>query len=214
MGAVAAESDGGEDHADLESLGAPELTAVSDASERRRLEFAGGRACAHRALRLLGVEAGALPAGPDGAPLWPTGIVGSITHKGAYRAAAVARAGEVPGLGLDAELDAALPPGVLGRLAHPDELEAVEALVEAEPGRAWDRLLFSAKEAVVKAVQPLGRGTPGLAGVAVRLAPDSRSISASLSFSPLGGSEVALDGRWEWRPGLIVAAAWLARSRS
>lgn len=188
-------------------LFAAELAAIARAGERRRREFVGGRACARAALGLLGVEPLALPAGTDGAPLWPAGIVGSITHKGRYRAAAVARADALRGIGLDAELDEALPAGVLGRLARPAELETVEALLAERPGHAWDRLLFSAKEAAVKAVQPLGAS--GLETTEVQLDVDARSLSAFVPCKCSGHEGVlALEGRWGWRPGLVLVTAW------
>ncbi len=188
-----------------------ELPAVARASERRRREFVGGRACARAALALLGREPVALPMGSDGAPLWPAGIVGSITHKGAYRAAAVARADALGGIGLDAEVDADLPPGVLGRLATPGELEMVDALRRDRPGRAWDRLLFSAKEAAVKAAHAPPREVPGLEATEVRLDGDARSLSVVVRLDGRASDRQAtVEGRWAWRAGMVIVAGWLS----
>jgi len=190
------------------ALSEEELAAIANASEGRRREFSGGRACARSALGMLGLEPASLPVGSYGAPAWPAGIVGSITHKGSYRAAAVARADSLHGIGLDAEVDAELPPGVLGRLACPEEIEGIEALIARHPGHAWDRLLFSAKEAAVKAAEPLGLGSPGLATTKVRLDARERSFGASARFGE--AHNVSVVGAWEWRLGLILVAAWMS----
>ena len=72
-----------------------EAALVGKAVERRRREFTTGRACARRALCLLGAPVGPLLHGQRGAPMWPTGVVGSITHCDGYRAAAVGRERDV-----------------------------------------------------------------------------------------------------------------------
>ena len=54
-------------------------------------------------------------------PLWPAGVVGSITHCDGYRAAAVARATDLATVGIDAEPHEPLPDGVLAAIALPAE---------------------------------------------------------------------------------------------
>ncbi|MBN1173619.1 MAG: 4'-phosphopantetheinyl transferase, partial [Micromonosporaceae bacterium] len=63
-----------------------EAPLVARAVPRRRAEFTTGRHCARLALASLGVEPAAILAGPDRAPRWPAGIVGTITHCDGYRA--------------------------------------------------------------------------------------------------------------------------------
>ena len=103
----------------------PEEHAVMGrATGKRRGEFATGRACARDALARLGRPPVAILPGDRGAPGWPPGIVGSITHCAGYRAAAVGPAADVLAIGLDAEPDAAAAGrragrGVAGRGAGP-----------------------------------------------------------------------------------------------
>src|SRR5688500_16527321 len=66
-----------------------ERNLVARAVEPRRREFGTTRACARTALGRLGVDPVPIPRGPGGAPRWPAGIVGSLTHCAGYRAAAV-----------------------------------------------------------------------------------------------------------------------------
>ena len=53
---------------------------VARAVDKRRREFAAGRACARRALEQLGLPASPILAGPRREPLWPPGVVGALTH--------------------------------------------------------------------------------------------------------------------------------------
>jgi 4'-phosphopantetheinyl transferase EntD len=189
----------------MPSLFAVEETLVASASDGRRREFAEGRACAREALEALGVEPGPIPGGADGAPVWPEGVLGSITHKGGYRAAAVALAlaSDLRGLGIDAEPDEPLPAGVLEAIAFPAELAAVIELLEQRPGPAWDRLLFGAKEAAVKAVQPLGLGVVGVRSVEVSFDRDGRSFAAQID----GPEARGIAGAWGRSAGLLLTAA-------
>ena len=134
-----------------------EEALLARAVEKRRREFATGRQCARSALGALGIGPAPILPGQGGAPQWPSGIVGSITHCAGYRAAAVARASEVVTIGLDAEPAGSLPGEVLGLVTLPDERDRLRDLARDVPGVCWDTLLFSAKESVYKAWFPLAR---------------------------------------------------------
>jgi enterobactin synthetase component D len=116
----------------------------------RQQEFRAGRACAARALNTLGVS-GAVGREEGGrAPLWPLGVMGSITHTRALAVAAVAR---VASLGIDCEpmlSDEALR-DVRGTALSDDEW----ALLGADAALAT--ALFSAKESLFKCRWPLTR---------------------------------------------------------
>jgi 4'-phosphopantetheinyl transferase EntD len=206
-GAIRAEDAGLDEVPELYPV---EEKLIAGASERRRREFAEARWCAREALRRLGVAPGAIPATPDGAPVWPEGVVGSITHKGGYRAAVVVRREDLAGIGIDAEPDQRLPEGVLETIASPAELDRVEALLERSPGIAWDRLLFCAKEAAVKAAQPLGLGLAGVRSVRVTLELEA----VGRTFSALAGAAETtrpIEGRWASTSGLLLSVASVRR---
>ena len=76
-----------EDRLDVELFPEEEL-ALGDAVEKRRREFMTGRACAREALAGLGFPDSPVGSGTKGEPLWPPGVVGSITHCEGYRACA------------------------------------------------------------------------------------------------------------------------------
>jgi 4'-phosphopantetheinyl transferase EntD len=121
-----------------------EEALVAQAVDKRRREFATARGCARSALATLGFAAAPILTGDKGAPQWPAGVVGSITHCAGYRAAAVARSDQVRSLGVDAEPDDVLPHGVLDVVSLPAERDRLWQLTAAAPGTCWDRLLFSA----------------------------------------------------------------------
>ena len=194
-------------------LFAEEKEAIGRAVEKRRREFRTGRACARAALAELGVEAQVIPSGPRGAPQWPAGIAGSITHCDGYRACAVARQSELLTVGIDAELDAPLPEGVIGDIALPAERRDLDALTAQEPGVSWDRLLFSAKEAVYKAWFPLTGRWLGFEDARVEIDRERRSFSARLLVPGPRVEERELrgfSGRWLARDGLLLTAIGLA----
>lgn len=57
----------------------------------RKLQYAAGRYCVFQAMRQLGIEPPLeLATGPRGAPVWPEGVTGSITHTGSFARAVVA----------------------------------------------------------------------------------------------------------------------------
>ncbi|MFI8910196.1 4'-phosphopantetheinyl transferase superfamily protein [Streptomyces sp. NPDC053513] len=157
-------------------LFAEEEALMARATPGRRREFATARLCAHRALAGLGVGAAPLLRGRRGAPAWPAGTVGSITHCAGYRGAAVASATRFLGLGIDAEPHAPLPPGVREEVVFGPEEARLRELAARRPDIAWDRLLFSAKESVYKTWSGYGGAWLGFeeAEVAWRLdEPDS-----------------------------------------
>jgi 4'-phosphopantetheinyl transferase EntD len=186
-----------------------EEALIAKAVDKRRREFATARGCARSALAALGVAPAPILPGERGAPQWPAGIVGSITHCAGYRAAAVARARDVLTIGLDAEPDEVLPDGVLGVISLPGERERLRGLAAAAPGTCWDRLLFCAKEATYKAWFPLARRWLGFedADITINAADGTFEARLLVAAPVVGGSPLAgFTGRWLACDGLILTA--------
>lgn len=122
---------------------------------RRQAAFRGGRACARTALGRLGGLPAAIPVGAAGAPIWPDGFVGSISHTDEVAAAVVTRSPPVRGIGLDLEGDAPLDDATMVRLVcRPEEL--VSGFDPDYPANLRrGKLLFVVKEAVYKLYRPL-----------------------------------------------------------
>lgn len=131
-----------------------EVEHIQHSVPKRRDEFATVRACAGRALAELGYTRPTMTPGPRGEPQWPEGVVGSMTHTDGYYAAAVAPRHAVAALGIDAEQHEALPDRVFDLVASPAERDRARELASSDGSVAWDRLVFSAKEAIYKTWHP------------------------------------------------------------
>ena len=208
--AVAASESTGSPPADALGLFPAEEAALQTAGPRRRAEFAAGRSCARAALATLGVPAGPIPPGPAGQPQWPAGVTGSITHCTGYQACAVARTTDVAAIGIDAEPDAALQAGLIGKVATGQERAWISRHAAAPPGSAppgvcWDRLLFSAKEAACKLWYPLTGRWLGFHDVTIGLAA-AGTFTAGLGPAAGDRPVTRMTGRWLAADGLIVTA--------
>jgi 4'-phosphopantetheinyl transferase EntD len=199
-----------------------EQLVISKAVEKRRREFTTGRICARAALEKLGFPDAPIPTGERGEPVWPAGVVGSITHCESYRACAAARSTEVMSVGIDAEPNAPLPDGLLGDIARPEELPLLERLARELPEVHWDRLLFSAKESVYKTWFPLAGRWLGFEDAIVELDVHPSSVGARsregvftarllVAPPPLAdGLLGAIRGRWAVCEGTILTAIVLS----
>ncbi|MBW8709403.1 MAG: 4'-phosphopantetheinyl transferase superfamily protein [Alphaproteobacteria bacterium] len=130
------------------ALLADEEILVASAASKRHRDFAMGRTCARAALAPLGHGEAAIAIGEDGAPLWPPGILGSITHTSGYAAAVVCEVGRFSGLGIDAEQVGGVTAKLWPRLFNAVEQAQLAGHADAAVAAT---LLFSAKEAAFKA---------------------------------------------------------------
>lgn len=175
-----------------DSLPPAELACIERAVERRRNEFSTGRWLARRAFGALGVAPAVILQGAARQPIWPEGVVGSITHSSSVCAVALALERHYRGIGLDLELSTAPSPD----LAHLI-LAAEEPAAYREPHML--RLVFSAKEALYKCIFPICQTFVDFLDVAIRLNPASGTFSAV----PAAGRNVPVDlaqgtGLYEW----------------
>ena len=191
-----------------------EAALVARAVPKRRREFSAVRACARSAMEKLGVEPQPVVSGERGAPRWPDGLIGSMTHCEGYCAAALARARDLASLGIDAEPHAALPEGVGESVLLPSERERLARLAAERPGVHWDRLLFSAKESVYKAWFPLtGRWLDFMeADIELVPAPGARPHGTLRARLLVPGPQVGaerlqlFEGRWSVRHSMLTSA--------
>ena len=191
-----------------------EQRAVSQAVEKRRREFVTARECVRRAMAELRVPVSAVPRGDRGQPVWPAGLVGSITHCQGYRAAALARRSDILGVGIDAEPHAALPADVLRLTASPEEMARVDRCAAERPYLHWSRLLFCVKEAVYKIWFPAEASWLGFEDVETDLRSDG-TFNADLARSMhLAGVKYdRLGGRWAVVGGIIPVAIAIPAER-
>ncbi|MFT4396349.1 4'-phosphopantetheinyl transferase family protein [Gordonia lacunae] len=185
-----------------------EQSLISRAVEKRRREFTTVRHCARQALGELGHEPVPILKGDKGAPVWPAGIVGSLTHCDGYRAATVAYAMAVRSLGIDAEPHDSLPDGVLEHTSLPAEREV---LATRSGDLHWDRLLFCAKEATYKAWFPVAKRWLGFEDAHITFeqsTPTSGTFTSRILIDPAaadgGPPLLEFSGRWLVERGIIT----------
>ncbi|MGH3873924.1 MAG: 4'-phosphopantetheinyl transferase family protein [Pseudonocardiaceae bacterium] len=194
-----------------------EEVVISRAVEKRRREFRTVRHCARQALGELGFPPVAVLPGQHREPLWPLGVVGSMTHCAGYRAAVVAHSRELLTVGIDAEPHQPLPPGVLEAIALADERVHISELAAANGALHWDRILFCAKETVYKAWFPLMQRWLGFHDATVTVETTAMiptsvdsiegTFSARLLVHAPTGPDPALtgfDGRWLVDDSLVI----------
>ncbi|MEJ2866609.1 4'-phosphopantetheinyl transferase superfamily protein [Actinomycetospora sp. OC33-EN08] len=191
-----------------EPLHPDEEPAVAQAVATRRAEFTTGRACARAALAGLGAPAASVPVGEKRSPVWPDGVVGSITHTKGFRGAAVAWSAAVRSVGVDAEQHDVLPEGVLEAVSSPEERAVLAALAAQRPDVHWDRLLFSAKESVYKTWFPLTGRWLGFEEAVLTPGADGTFHARLLVPGPVvdGTERTAFTGRWTVSDGFVLTA--------
>jgi 4'-phosphopantetheinyl transferase EntD len=203
IGVVAARGD------DPDAVALPEELALLDGAVAPRLaEFATARHCARLALRRIGAADGPILRGPKREPIWPAGVVGSITHCTGYRAAAVAYARDMLTIGIDAEPHEAIGNRVAKRILRDEERSW---LATAPAGIHWDRLIFSAKESVYKAWFPLARAWLGFEDASIVIDTAARAFRARLLIDPPAGVPTDFDGRYLIEDGLVLTAIAVRR---
>ena len=170
---------------------------VAKAAAKRRRDFALGRSCARAALAQMGQAGVAIEIGEGGAPLWPPGIVGSITHTNGYAAALVADARRFGGIGVDAERVGGVTQELWPRLFDAAERDFLMAL-ENESRAVMATLFFSAKETAYKAWAMKG----GLVFQGIRITPEADGFTAT----KVGET---LHGRYAVKGALLLTAAWI-----
>ncbi|MDX3852712.1 4'-phosphopantetheinyl transferase family protein [Streptomyces sp. AK02-01A] len=220
MPSTAACAEAFEDSGEEDALFPEERALLGRSVEKRRREFATVRACARRALADLGLPPAPVLPGVRNAPRWPDGVVGSMTHCDGYRAAVLARSADLLAIGIDAEPDLPLPGGVRDSIALPAEQAWLRrADARRQPGPAhWDRLLFSAKEAVYKTWYPMMRTELDFGDAEITFGVDEFPASAESTTGtfdarllrpargPHGRDVTAFTGRWAAGRGLLVTA--------
>jgi 4'-phosphopantetheinyl transferase EntD len=172
-GVVAFEIHGGGSPDDLFPA---ERELVGRAVEKRVREFSAGRLCARAGLSALGIGAAPLLIGSDRTPLWPSGIVGSITHTDGYCVAVVAPESNFSAIGVDAECAGRVDRSLWSLTMRAEEIARLQSLDEAA-ARNMATILFSAKEAFYKCQYTLTRGWIGFEDVAVDVRDDGFEIT-------------------------------------
>jgi 4'-phosphopantetheinyl transferase EntD len=184
---------------------------VRSAVPKRRAEFGTARSCARRGLAAMGFPPVVLPPGEDGAPRWPPGVVGSITHTSGYCAVVLARDPPVHSVGLDVETLRQLEPGVADLILTPREHQWVRDQRDQPHCHQADLVLlfFSAKEAYYKCQYPVTRRSLDFIDVELDVLPDLGRFVARVTKSDWPPSVARLEGKFAFEGGRVLCGVEL-----
>ncbi len=187
---------------------AAELACLSpNAVDKRRREFAAGRAAAHAAMIDLGRRPEAILVGDKRAPIWPKGLTGSITHTRSCAMAAVAPVGHAQALGIDVEEDTPLDDNLLSAICSDQEQQWLRA--QANPGQLA-KVIFSAKEAAYKCQYTVSQRFFGFDGMELELDLEQGHFQARFTAEqPPFAQGTVIEGRFAIGAGVIVTSAEL-----
>jgi len=195
----------------LGSLPAPfaeELACLSpNAVDKRRREFAAGRAAAHAAMIDLGGQPQPILIGEKRAPIWPNGLTGSITHTRSCAMAVVGHSKDLLALGIDVEEDTPLADNLLSAICSEREQQWLQ-----EQGNAGQlaKVIFSAKEAAYKCQYTLSQRFFGFDGMELELDLEQGRFQARFTAEqPPFAQDATINGRFAVGAGVIVTTAEL-----
>lgn len=127
-----------------------EEASIRQAVAKRQREFRAGRALAREVMAGLGLPPSPVPAGEDRAPIWPDGLVGSISHCDDLCVVAAGRRSDgLVAIGVDVEPAQPLPEGVGDEICLAEEKAWLGAL-DQRIRPLFERLIFCAKESAYK----------------------------------------------------------------
>lgn len=165
--------------ASLETLSLEEQSLLEQSvSENNRIKFKLGRVAAKLALAKLGIKSGVLR-DKDGAPIWPSDLVGSISHCKEFGVACVGKKSEFLTLGIDIEdTSRSFKYPITTRIATQSEQLWCKSNPRYEAGKAIS--LFAAKEALYKALAPLVKRYFGFHAAELKWLKESNSFQITL----------------------------------
>lgn len=199
----------------LQHLLAPEEEQIAQSyrSLDAQLRFRCARSLAHHLILKTGGSAdGPILRAESGAPLFPAGIVGSISHTISHVTAAVGLRSECISVGIDIErLDRSIAPAIASRILTEPE----RSRLSDKNGAETEQLLrtFSLKESVYKAYAPLGAPALGFQDIELCTTSTSHEVSIINFNSAIRNLNLKLGGTLKLfsftqiEPGLVLSLA-------
>lgn len=181
-----------------------EAPAMITMAPARRREYTAGRIAAHEAMGQVSTTQEPVIRGQDRSPIWPAGIVGSISHSKKHSIAAVASADDVQSLGVVLEPDVELEPYMYREVCSPEEMKWLEQQPFDRRGNLA-KLIFCAKGCTYKCQLPLTRRLLWYNSLQIQI--DQSTTSFSATFSQSAGTFCSgdrLTGRFFVGQGVIL----------
>lgn len=146
-----------------------EQALVIAAVRSRREEFSSARHLAHRLLEKQGEAMHPILTDLDRSPLWPKGWLGSLSHGRKWCAAVLARSGGgLKGVGIDLEEIRPIREDLYAEILTESEMQEMRRSKAPATHAAHVLSCFSIKEAVYKAMHPIGNHGLGFQAMQIR----------------------------------------------
>ncbi len=185
-----------------------EWAYINRALPVRRAEFGTARLCARRALAEMGYPPVPLVPRPDRAPVWPTGVVGSIAHTRDYCVVVLERSPPLRSLGVDAEVVGQLDGSMIALIATAAERRWLQSLRGARVDD-FASLLFSAKEAYYKCQYPISGTVLDFQDVEIEVDQGNQRFEARVRKVDFPESVARVEGRFAFDRGMILCGVEL-----
>lgn len=127
---------------------------IHSSALKRKSEFLAGRICAQSALQAKSVFEHQVHTGAYREPVWPVGLLGSISHSNSHAAAVVCDDRDIVGVGIDIEKIVERPDildAVISCALSPLEFRYIQSLTTTVGLAHLVTLIFSVKESFFKA---------------------------------------------------------------
>lgn len=160
-----------------EPLYPEEARFIRNAGSKRRKEFIAGRMCARRALAKCGITNFPLLMGSDRAPVWPSGIVGTIAHTDGYCGVAIAPKTQIKSLGFDVECMTIMERDFWKQICTHHELSWINSF-SSDVQEKLLFLVFCAKECLYKCQYTISKQWLNFHDVEIAVEPDSGEFEA------------------------------------
>lgn len=186
-----------------------ERELIKHAIQKRQGEFAVGRLCAKEGLMKLGIDNFPILKDDKGAPIWPKGVKGSISHAPGCCAVVVARVEEGESLGLDIEKVDRLSEELWPYLFGEEEVNWLRN--QGDDGiQTGASILFAAKEAFYKAQYLLTHSWLGFKDVVVQINKTKNEFTVRLLVD-LGSWQKGKEfiGRYALFGGYVACGIWI-----
>ncbi|MCZ4351258.1 4'-phosphopantetheinyl transferase superfamily protein [Roseovarius aestuarii] len=189
-----------------------EAGAIPRAGPKRQAEFAAGRAAIRRAMQAMGHAPKAVDVGPDRAPIWPNGMIGSLSHCDRLCIAALGHSDRLRSIGVDVEEDIALSHDLIPEICSLAERAWLSSQPEGQRGQLA-KLIFCAKECAYKCQYPVSQTLFDFDTLEITPDLDTGQFEATFTRDiQCFTAGTCLPGRFATHEGLIACGMVLARS--
>ena len=188
---------------------------MTNAVSKRRREFTAGRLCARRALVRFGIKNFPILVGTNREPIWPTGIVGSISHTERYCGIAVAKKNQTESLGLDIECIGKLSKDCWRQIFTRHELSWIDSR-SPDRKQEYATLIFSAKECLYKCQYTISKRWLDFHDVMITVNTDVSEFVAIFQAN-IGSSfkkGTYLKGKFLLCGGYVCTGMWIPNTRN